>query len=198
MPKFKKHRENQKKQKKQYSRTLAKVKMQKSKKPRENQKKQKKQYSRIGSTGKSPGILFFFVFFCFLEVLDFCIFTFARVLEYCFFLVFLVFSRFFEFWHFYFCRSPGILFSLVFLFFFGFLEVSKKQRFYQSPQKFLEFWKTKLVFGKFAKLKKHLSCAKIQKSQDYAYDLEYFWNFRKTPLFAIYPFLLCLSFVFMY
>ena len=47
--KSKKPRENQKKQKKQkkqYSRTLAKVKMQKSKKPRENQKNQKKQYSR--------------------------------------------------------------------------------------------------------------------------------------------------------
>ena len=83
-----------------------------------------------------------------------------------------------------------------FFVFFGFLEVSKKQRFYQSPQKFLEFWnfgklevfwkfgevKKKLVFGKFAKLKKHLSCAKIQKSQDYAYILEYFWNFRKNSV----------------
>ena len=132
--------------------------MQKSKKPRENQKKQKKQYSRsleIGSTGKSPGILFF--------------------------LFFLVFSRFFGFLHFYFCKSPGILF---FFSFFVFLVFSRF---------FLEIWrsqKEKLVFGNFAKLKKHLSFAKIQKSQDYAYILEYFWNFRKTPLFAIYPFLL--------
>ena len=69
--------------------------MQKSKKPRENQKKQKKQYSRsleIGSTGKSPGILFFFVFFFgFLEV--------------------------FWIFEFYFCKSPGILFFLVFFWF---------------------------------------------------------------------------------
>ena len=176
-----KNLQSKKNKKKQYSRTLAKVKMQKSKKPRENQKKQKKQYSRsleIGSTGKSPGInCFFFVFFCFFwfsrGFLDFCIFTFARVLEYCFFF----FSSFFCF--FWFSR--------------GFLEIWRSQ-------------KKKLVFGNFAKLKKHLSFAKIQKSQDYAYILEYFWNFRKTPLFAIYPFLLywiahiiiCLSFVFMY
>ena len=98
--KSKKPRENQKNQKKQYSRTLAKVKMQKSKKPRENQKNQKKQYSRsleMGSTDKSSGILFFFVF--------------------------LVFSRFFWFLHFSFSKSPGILFFLVFFVFFGFLEV---------------------------------------------------------------------------
>ena len=62
--------------KKQYFKTLAKVKMQKSKKPRENQKKNKnKQYSRsleIGSIGKSPGILFFVCFFGFSQgFLDF-------------------------------------------------------------------------------------------------------------------------------
>ena len=97
--------------------------MQKSKKPRENQKKQKKQYSRtlacwpyLQTSGilfflfflvfsrffgflhfyfcKSPGILFFFVFFGFLEV--FWIFAFARVLEY-----FFLFSQGFLFfsWH---------------------------------------------------------------------------------------------------
>ena len=105
--KIKKTSRKPKKSKKQYSRTLAKVKMQKSKKPRENQKNpknQKKQYSRsleIGSTGKSPGTLFFLLF-----------------------LGFLVFSRFFGFLHFYFCKSPGILFFLFFLVFsrcFGFL-----------------------------------------------------------------------------
>ena len=126
--KSKKPRENQKNQKKQYSRTLAKVKMQKSKKPRENQKKQKKQkkqYSRTLACWpylQTSGILFFFVFFGFLEVFwifaflllqeswnigffdffgffgfleVFWIFAFARVLEYCFF----VFSRFFIFFH---------------------------------------------------------------------------------------------------
>ena len=203
--KSKKPRENQKKQKnqkKQYSRTLAKVKMQKSKKPRENQKNQKKQYSRsleIGSTGKSPGTLFFL-----------------------FFLVFLVFSRFFGFLHFYFCKSPGILVFLIFLVFlvfsrfFGFLLLQESWNivffsffvFFGFLEVFWKFGevKEKMFFGNFAKLKKHLSFAKIQKSQDYAYILEYFGNFRKTPLFAIYPFLLywiahiiiCLSFVFMY
>ena len=203
--KSKKPRENQKKQKnkkKQYSRTLAKVKMQKSKKPRENQKNQKKQYSRsleIGSTGKSPGTLVFL-----------------------FFLVFLVFSRFFGFLHFYFCKSPGILVFLIFLVFlvfsrfFGFLLLQESWNivffsffvFFGFLEVFWKFGevKEKMFFGNFAKLKKHLSFAKIQKSQDYAYILEYFGNFRKTPLFAIYPFLLywiahiiiCLSFVFMY
>ena len=111
----------------------------------------------------------------------------------------IVFFGFLEvFWIFAFLllqESWNIVFFSFFVF-FGFLEV---------------FWKfgevkEKLFFGNFAKLKKHLSFAKIQKSQDYAYILEYFWNFRKTPLFAIYPFLLywiahiiiCLSFVFMY
>ena len=74
---------------------------------------------------------FFWFFGCFWfsrGFLDFCIFTFARVLEYCFFCFFcffLVFSRFFCFLDFCFCKSPGILF---FFGFFGFLEV------------FLVFW----------------------------------------------------------
>ena len=121
--KSKKPRENQKKQKnqkKQYSRTLAKVKMQKSKKPRENQKNQKKKYSRsleIGSTGKSPGILFFLFFWFSRGFLDFCIFTFARVLEYCFF-CFFWFSR--GFLDFCFCKSPGIFVFCFLLFSQGF------------------------------------------------------------------------------
>ena len=111
-----------KNKKKQYSRTLAKVKMKKSKKPREKKipkdsckskhakiqktsrkpkKKQKKQYPRTLACWpylQTSGILFFlFDFFGFSRGFsDFCIFTFARVLEYCFFLFFfcLVFSRF--------------------------------------------------------------------------------------------------------
>ena len=174
--------------------------MQKSKKPRENKKEQKKQYSRsleIGSIGKSPVILFFLVFlffFVFSRFFGFLYFYFCKNPGILCFLVFLVFSRFFRFLHFYFCKSPGILF---FFSFFGFLEI---------------FWK----FGKIKKnwflgilqnwKKKYLSFAKIQKSSDYAYILEYFWNFRKIPLFAIYPFLLYwithiiiyLSFIFIY
>ena len=122
--KSKKPRENQKNQKKQYSRTLAKVKMQKSKKPRENQKNPKNQKKTIFPKSgdrvnrqESWNIVFFVVFgfFWFSRgFLDFCIFTFARVLEYCFF-CFFWFSR--GVLDFCFCKSPGILF------FFGFLEV---------------------------------------------------------------------------
>ena len=77
-------------------------KRQKSKKPRENQKKQKKQYSRsleMGSTDKSSGILFFFVFFGFLEVfLIFAFFLFQESWNIVFF-VFFVFFGFLEvFW----------------------------------------------------------------------------------------------------
>ena len=94
------------------------------------QKKTKKQYSRsleIGSTGKSPGILCFFVFLFFFwfsrGFLDFCIFTFARVLEYCF--SFLVFSFFLAFlllqesWNIVFCFLHFYC-MLCFLFFFCF------------------------------------------------------------------------------
>ena len=88
--KSKKPRENQKK--KQYSRTLAKVKMQKSIKPREIQN-------------------CFFCFFWFSRgFLDFCIFTFARVLEYFFFLFFCFFWFSRGFLDFCFCKSPGIFF----------------------------------------------------------------------------------------
>ena len=89
------NQKNQKNQKSQYSRTLAKVKMQKSKKPRENQKKPKKPKKPMFQDSclltLSPdfwNIGFFgsFGFFWFSRgFLDFCIFTFARVLEYCFF-----------------------------------------------------------------------------------------------------------------
>ena len=110
--------------------------MQKSKKPRENQKKTKKQYSRtlvcrphLQTSGilffwvflfflvfsrffgflhfyfcKSPGILFF-LFFCFFwfsrGFFDFWIFAFARVLEYCFSLGFWFSRGFLVFflWH---------------------------------------------------------------------------------------------------
>ena len=98
MQKSKKPRENQKKQKKTiFQDSWKSEKRQKSKKTRENQKKQKKQYSRsleMGSTDKSSGILFFFVFFGFLEV----------------FLIF-AFFLFQESW------------NMFFFVFFGFLEV---------------------------------------------------------------------------
>ena len=89
-------------------------------------KNQKKQYSRsleIGSTGKSPGILFFLV----------C-------------LVFLVFSRFFGFLHFYFCKSPGILFFFDFFGFFGFLEVFWIFAFARVLEYFFLFF---VVFSRF-------------------------------------------------
>ena len=122
--KIQKTSRKQKNQKKQYSRTLAKVQMQKSKKPRENQKKkQKKQYSRsleIGSTGKSPGTLVFLFFWFSPGFLDFCIFTFARVLEYCFFgflEVFWIFAfaRVLEYC--FFCLVFSRFFKLFFVFF---------------------------------------------------------------------------------
>ena len=92
--KSKKPRENQKKQ---YSRTLAKVKMQKSRKPKKPKETKKTMFQDSCLLTLSPDF-WNIVFFCF----------------------FLVFSRFFGFLHFYFCKSPGILFFFVF---FGFLEV---------------------------------------------------------------------------
>ena len=129
--KSKKPRENQKhqkNQKKQYSRTLAKVEMQKSKKPRENQKKKNNipEVWEIGSTGKSPGTLFFCFFrlFWFSRVfLDFCISTFARVLEYCFFLIFCFFWFSRGFLDFCLCKSPGILCFFCFLVFSRFFKL---------------------------------------------------------------------------
>ena len=143
------------------------------------------------------------VFFCFLffwfsrGFLDFCIFTFARVLEYCFFsfFVFFGFSRFLWILAFLLLQESW---NIVFFSFFVFLVFSRCQKtkiLSISPQIFgiLEFWKTrgfleiwrsqkKTDFWKFAKLKKHLSCAKIQKSQDYAYILEYFLEFSKNSV----------------
>ena len=124
-PKIKQTSRKPKKTKKQYSRTLAKVKMQKSKKPRENQKKQKKAiFQKFGDGGLQTRVLeycFFFVFFGFLEFFfDFCIFSFSKSPGILFFLFFFVFSRFFWFLHFSFSKSPGILFFLGFLFFLVF------------------------------------------------------------------------------
>ena len=142
-----KPRENQ--NKKQYSRTLAKAKIQKTsrkpkktkkiikkktifqdsckskkcknpKKPRENQKKQQKQKKQYSRS---------------LEIGST-----GKSPGTLVFLVFLVFSRFFGFLHFYFCKSPGILFFLFFLFFlvfsrfFGFLLLQ-------------ESWNTVVFFG---------------------------------------------------
>ena len=129
MQKSKKPRENQKKQKKQYSRTLGKGKMQKSKileKTKKTKKKQKKQYSRTLVCRphlQTSGILFFFVFLVFSRFFGFLHFYFCKSPGILFFLFFFVFSRFFGFLHFYFCKSPGILFFLFFFVFFGFLEV---------------------------------------------------------------------------
>ena len=137
--KNKKPRENQ--NKKQYSRTLAKAKIQKtSRKPKKSKKtifqdSCKSKNAKIQKTSRKPkktkktifqksgdrvnrqeswniGFFVFFVFFWFSRsFLDFCIFTFARVLEYCFFLIFLFFFWFSRgFLDFCFCKSPGILF----------------------------------------------------------------------------------------
>ena len=155
--------------------------MQKSKKPRENQKKQKKQYSRsleIGSTGKSPGTLFFWVF-----------------------LFFLVFSRFFGFLHFYFCKSPGILFFLIFLFFFGFLEVFWIFAFLLLQESwnivffdffvffgFLEvFWKfgevkEKMFFWEFCKIEKTLKLCKNPKVSRLCVYPWIFWEYSKNSV----------------
>ena len=75
----------------------------------------------MGSTDKSSGILFFFVFFGFLEVfLIFAFFHFQESWNIVFF-VFFWFSRgFFDFCIFPFSKSPGILFFFVFLFFLVF------------------------------------------------------------------------------
>ena len=121
-------RKPKKTKKTQYSRTLAKVKRQKSKKPRENQKKQKKKKNNIPEVwrwGQQARVLeyCFFWFFRFSRgFLDFCIFTFARVLEYCVFFWFFFFGFLEVFLDFCFCKSPGILF-FVFFWFLGFLEV---------------------------------------------------------------------------
>ena len=154
MQKFKKPRENQKKQKtkkKQYSRTLAKV---KCKNPK-NKKKQKKtifqdsclltlspDFWNIVFFGffcffgflevfwifafyfcKSPGILVFFSFFGFFwfsrGFLNFGIFTFAGVLEYCFFWCFLVFSRFWTTPLF--AMYPLLLYWIVYIHLFSFI-----------------------------------------------------------------------------
>ena len=125
---------NLEKTKKQYSRTLAKAKIQKTSRKPKKQKNQKKtifqdscksKNAKIQKTSRKPKK------------------TkktkkkkqYSRSLEigptgkspgiliFLFFLVFLVFSRFFGFLHFYFCKSPGILFFLIFLVFFCFLEV---------------------------------------------------------------------------
>ena len=100
LEKTKKH---QKIKKKQYSRTLAKVKMQKSKKPRENQKNQKKPKKTIFQKSgdrvnrqESWNIVFFCFFWVFWfsrGFLDFCFCKSPGIL--CFF-CFLVFSRFFK------------------------------------------------------------------------------------------------------
>ena len=77
--------------------------MQKSKKPRENQKKQKKQYSRTLACWpylQTSGILVFLVFLVFSRFFGFLHFYFCKspgILVFLIFLVFLVFSRFFGF-----------------------------------------------------------------------------------------------------
>ena len=161
--------------------------MQKSKKPRENKKNNKTKKNNIPEVLETPGVNrqeFWILCIVLFSGIFFLFFGFFGFLEVFLIFAFFTFTRVLEYW--FYC----------FFVFFGFLEV---------------FWKfgevkENMFFGNFAKLKKHLSFAKIQKSQDYAYILEYFGNFRKTPLFAIYPFLLywiahiiiCLSFVFMY
>ena len=97
MPKFKKPWENQKNKKTIFQDSC------KSKNPKvqKTSRKPKKHIPEVwrGSTGKSPGIFFSVVFWFFRGFLDFCIFTFARVLEYCVFLLFLFFFGFLEgFW----------------------------------------------------------------------------------------------------
>ena len=119
---------NQKTQKNQYSRTLAKVKMQKSKKPRENQKKTKKPiFQKSGdrvNRQESWNIVFFvflvFLIFGFLEV--FWIFAFLLLQEswniVFFFLIFLFFFGFLEvFWIFAFARVLEYCFCFLFLVF---------------------------------------------------------------------------------
>ena len=127
--KSKKPGENQKKNKKIKKKTIfqdsCKSKNAKIQKTSRKPKKQKKQYSRsleIGSTGKSPGILFFCFFWFSRGFLDFCIFTFARVLEYCFFWFFWFFGFLEVFWIFAFARvlEYFFLFFVVFSRFFSF------------------------------------------------------------------------------
>ena len=63
--------------------------------------------------------------------MDFCIFTFARVLEYCFFCFFWFSRGFFDFWIFAFARVLEYCFSLGFLvfsrFFSFFYDIVKPQ-----------------------------------------------------------------------
>ena len=125
--------------------------MQKSKKPRENQKKQKTNIPELLSVDPISKLLEYWFFWFSRGCLDFCIFTFARVLEYWFFwffwfsrgffwiFAFLLlqeswnivffwffwFSRgFFDFWIFAFARVLEYCFSLGFLVFSRFFSFS--------------------------------------------------------------------------
>ena len=125
----KKKTKNLEKTKKQYSRTLAKAKIQKTSRKPKTPKKSKKtifqdscksRNAKIQKTSRKPKKTKKTIF---QKSGDRVNRQESWNIVFLFFSFVLVFSSFFGFLHFYFCKSPGILFFFYFLFFFGFLEV---------------------------------------------------------------------------